>query len=90
MSRASAGWSQRAATRVLGLVLRASRALRCKLTPAGRLAGALLVASAVLGLDTKETLIYQLFGLTLGLLVVASAASARFRPRIAVSRTLPR
>lgn len=90
MSRASAGWSQRAATRVLGLVLRASRALRCKLTPAGRLAGALLVASAVLGLDTKETLIYQLFGLTLGLLVVAAAASARFRPRIAVSRTLPR
>jgi uncharacterized protein (DUF58 family) len=71
-------------------VYRIDRLLRRKLTPAGWLVAALLVASGVFGLNTKESLIYQLFGLSLGLLVVAAIASWRFPLRATVSRALPR
>lgn len=70
-------------------VYRVDRVLRRKLTPAGWLAAALLVAAAVFGLNTKESLIYQLFGLALGLLAVAALASWRFTLRAAASRNLP-
>src|SRR5437016_11043975 len=68
---------------------RADRALRRKLTPAGWLAAALLVASAVFGLNTRESLIHQLFGLSLGLILVAAIASWRFRLDAKVTRSLP-
>ena len=71
-------------------VYRIDRVLRRKLTPAGWLVAALLVASGVFGLNTKESLIYQLFGLALGLLAVAAIASWRFPLRASVSRALPR
>jgi uncharacterized protein (DUF58 family) len=70
-------------------VYRADRWLRRKLTPAGWVVAALLVAAAVFGLNTKESLIYQLFGLAFGLLAVAILASARFTLRASVSRALP-
>jgi len=68
---------------------RFDRALRRKLTPAGWLVAALLVASAVFGLNTKDSLIYQLFGLSLGILVVAAIASWRFRLQAKITRSLP-
>jgi uncharacterized protein (DUF58 family) len=68
---------------------RYDRALRRKLTPAGWVVAALLVACGVFGLNTKDSLIYQLFGLALGLLAVAFVASARTRMRLAVKRSLP-
>ena len=69
---------------------RFDRALRRKLTPAGWLVAALLVACAVFGLNTRESLVYQLFGLSVGLLAVAAAASWRFGLRARVRRDLPR
>ena len=69
---------------------RYDRALRRKLTPAGWLVAAFLVACAAFGLNTRESLIHQLFGLALGLLAIAALASLRFRPRLAITRTLPR
>ena len=54
---------------------RLDRVLRRKLTPAGWIVAALLVAAAAFGVNTKEALIYQLFGIALGLLVVAEFAS---------------
>lgn len=68
---------------------RYDRALRRKLTPAGWLVLALLVASAVFGLNTKDSLIYQLFGIAFGVLVAAALASWRFGLDAAVSRSLP-
>jgi uncharacterized protein (DUF58 family) len=71
-------------------IYRLDRVMRRKLTPAGWLVVGLLVASAAFGLNTRESLIHQLFGLAVGLLVVAAGASLRFRPRLRVTRTLPR
>ena len=68
---------------------RLDRAMRRKLTPAGWLVFFALVAAAIFGLNTQETLIYQVFGLCLGLLVVAAAASLRLKLRARLSRALP-
>ena len=72
------------------LVYRYDRALRRKLTPAGWLVAGLLVACAVFGLNTKESLIYQVFGLAVGLLMAAAVASWRLRAPLDITRTLPR
>jgi uncharacterized protein (DUF58 family) len=69
---------------------RVDRRLRAKLTPAGWFIAALMAASAVFGLNTKDSLIYQLFGLALGLLAAAAIASWRMRLNATVARTLPR
>ena len=71
-------------------IYRYDRALRRKLTPAGWLAAALMVAGAVFGLNTKDSLIYQLFALALGLLLVSAVASWRTRLHARVTRVLPR
>ena len=68
---------------------RLDRRMARKLTAGGWLILGLAVASAVFGLNTTETLIYQVFGLAVALLLVAAIASARLGVRVAVSRTLP-
>ncbi len=70
-------------------VYRVDRLLRRKLTPAGWFVAALMAASAVFGLNTKDTLIYQIFGLALGLILAAAIASWRFGLRASVTRSLP-
>jgi len=70
-------------------IYRFDRALRRKLTPAGWLVAALAVAGAVFGLNTRDSLIYQVFGLAVGLLAVAILASLRFNVRAKISRSLP-
>src|SRR5260221_426023 len=49
----------------------------------------MVAASAVFGLNTKDTLIYQIFGLALGLILAAAIASWRFGLRASVTRSLP-
>ena len=68
---------------------RFDRALRRKLTPAGWLLAALAAAGAVFGLNTRESLIYQVFGLSVGLLAMSFLASLRFGIRAKISRALP-
>ncbi|MBC8021508.1 MAG: DUF58 domain-containing protein [Burkholderiales bacterium] len=63
--------------------------LRRKLMPAGWLLGALAFVAAILGLNTRESLIYQVFGLAVGLLAIATLASLRFNVRANVTRALP-
>ena len=70
-------------------IYRLDRVLRRKLLPAGWVVAVLLVAAAAFGVNTKEALIYQVFGLALALLVVAELASLRFRPPVRVERVLP-
>ncbi len=69
---------------------RFDRALRRKLTPAGWLLMGLAIAGAIFGLNTRESLIYQVFGLSVGLLLVAAAVSMRFNLNARVTRTLPK
>src|SRR4029078_7194686 len=68
---------------------RLDRVLRRKLTPAGWAVASLLIAAAAFGVNTKEALIYHLFGIALGRLVGAELASLRFRPALRVERMLP-
>jgi uncharacterized protein (DUF58 family) len=49
-----------------------------------------LVISAIIGIDTKQTLAYQIFAFLLAMLVIAMVCSLRFRDRFMVSRTLPK
>jgi uncharacterized protein (DUF58 family) len=43
----------------------------------------------VFGVDTRRTVAYQLFGLAIGLLAIASLGSLRFRPQLTFERRLP-
>ena len=61
-----------------------------RLTPAGRLALAVLGAAAVVGLDTNRTLGSQVLALVGALLALAAAASVGFRVRLRARRVLPR
>ena len=69
---------------------RFDRALRRKLTPAGWLVLGLAIAGAIFGLNTRESLIYQVFGLSVGLLLIAAVVSMRFNVNARVTRALPR
>jgi uncharacterized protein (DUF58 family) len=59
-------------------------------TPAGRLALGALAASAVLGLDTAQSMAYQAFTFLLSLLSLSLLSNLAFRSRFEVGRTLPR
>lgn len=75
--------------RLFRLVHRAGRWVRRHLTPAGQvLLGATLTAGA-LGVDTRQSLAYQVFALGAALLLCALVLAALQRGRITVRRRLP-
>jgi len=61
-----------------------------RFTVGGQLVLVGLVASAVVGIDTKQTLAYQSFTFLVFLLIVSLACSLRFRARFTAIRILPR
>jgi uncharacterized protein (DUF58 family) len=61
-----------------------------RFTKAGMLVLAGLVASAVVGLDTHQTLAYQAFTFLLALVLTSIACGVRFRARLTVQRKLPK
>lgn len=61
-----------------------------RFTLAGQMMLCALGASAVLGIDTRQTLAYQIFTLAAAVLAVSIAWGPRFRPLIRVHRMLPR
>jgi len=61
-----------------------------RFTPAGLAVLGGLVISMGMGLDTDNNSMYQAFPLLLGLVLVAMAFCGPFRPRLAVTRLLPR
>lgn len=71
------------------LAYRLDRWLRVRFTPAGRLALGALIAAGVFGVNTRATLAYQTFALTVGLLVMAMIGAPLFRARFSVERRLP-
>jgi len=70
-------------------VYRFSQWTRRRFTPAGLALLYVLVASTVFGIDTRRTVAYQMFGLAIGLLAIASLGSLRFRPKLTFERRLP-
>ncbi|MCP4399536.1 MAG: DUF58 domain-containing protein [bacterium] len=69
---------------------RADRQRLKRLTHGGRLALFVLLASALIGLDSSRTMLYQLFMFTLALFLVALTWSLFFRLRVTASRVLPK
>lgn len=61
-----------------------------RFTPAGLFAVAALIAAATLGLDTNQTVAYQVFTLLLSILAVSFATTIFRRQKFSVSRSLPR
>jgi uncharacterized protein (DUF58 family) len=70
-------------------VYRFSQWTRRRFTPAGLALLYVLIAATVFGVDTRRTVAYQLFGLAIGLLAIASLGSLRFRPHLTFERRLP-
>ncbi len=70
-------------------VYRFSQWTRRRFTPAGLALLYVLVAATVFGVDTRRTVAYQMFGLAIGLLAIASLSSLRFRPKLTLERRLP-
>ena len=68
---------------------RASRWLEQRFTAGGRLLLGVLVSGAILGIDIRQTLAYQLAALAFALLVSSLALSTRWRAQLTVRRVLP-
>ncbi|MFC1838727.1 DUF58 domain-containing protein [Thermodesulfobacteriota bacterium] len=73
-----------------GLVYRITNWLKWRFTPGGLFVLAGLLTSAVVGLDTNQTLAYQIFTLLLAFLILSIAWCLFFRAGFSVSRDLPR
>ncbi len=84
-----------------GLWLRPSYSIYCRLlrvrgwalrrfTPAGLMVFAGLILAGMFGPDTDNNVAYQGFALFLGFLLLAVSFTSSFRPRLTVTRVLPR
>lgn len=60
-----------------------------RFTPAGKVVLGTAVAAGLFGIDTTRSVGYQVFAVAAGVLLVSWVLSARWRPRIAVSRHAP-
>ncbi len=63
--------------------------LRRRFTASGWLCLWLLLAAAVVGIDTQQTVAYQIFTFMLALIVLAMLSALVFRPRFDFKRSLP-
>jgi uncharacterized protein (DUF58 family) len=61
-----------------------------RFTAAGKFALVALVVSAIVGVNTKQALAYQIFGLLLAMLCVSLIIGRRFGGKLSVERLLPR
>ena len=68
----------------------AKRWVRRRFTKAGLLVLVGLIASAVVGLDTHQTLAYQAFTFLFALILASIACSVFFRARLTAHRKLPK
>ncbi len=76
--------------RLLRLVTSFDRAVRERLTGAGKLAAISAFMAAIVGLDTHQSLASQVFTLLAALLVLSAGLALLFRPQAQVRRRLPR
>ena len=71
------------------LVHRLGHWIRRRFTPSGILILSTLIASATFGLDTRQTLAYQIFTLCVSLLLTAYVSILFLRGRLEMKRSLP-
>lgn len=76
--------------KTFGLVYKITCWLKRRFTPGGLLVLGGLVTSAAVGLDTNQTVAYQIFTLLLALLILSFAWRLFFRPTFSAYRNLPR
>lgn len=72
------------------LIYRISRWLRDRFTPGGLLVLGGAVASGLFGVNTRQTLAYQIFAICASLILLSIATSLRFRIPFRTERRLPR
>jgi uncharacterized protein (DUF58 family) len=89
MGEKLSAWIAHAGAPAFRRIYRFDRALRRRLTPAGWVVAGLLVFTMIFGFNTREALIYQLFGLTVALFLVAMVAAFRLPLVPRVRRKLP-
>jgi uncharacterized protein (DUF58 family) len=89
MGETLSAWIAHAGAPAFRRIYRFDRALRRRLTPAGWIVAGLLVFTMIFGFNTREALIYQLFGLTVALFLVALVAAFRLPLAPTVRRKLP-
>lgn len=75
--------------RSFSIIHRFSQWSRKKLTSAGTLIFMGIIFSAVFGVDTRQTLSFQIFSLLLSLLLISFLFSYFFRGRLTIQRDLP-
>ncbi len=83
-------WLRRRSYRGLRLLTAFQYRLRRRFTPVGRILLGGLLAAAILGIDTRQNLAHQAFGLLTVLLALAWLASIRVPGPFRVQRHLPR
>lgn len=71
------------------LVYKLSQWMRYRFTPAGTMILLTMPVAGVFGLDTRSTLSFQIFSITLCLLITAIISSLFFRGKFSIERTLP-
>ena len=70
-------------------VHRISQWLRHRLTPGGALVLGGIIAAGIFGIDTGQTLAYQVFAIMAALMLVAVISAVTFRARFRLQRSLP-
>ena len=71
------------------LVYRLSQWMRQRFTSAGMLILLIMPVSGVFGFDTRSTLSFQIFSVTLILLIISMSFALMFRGKFSISRKLP-
>jgi uncharacterized protein (DUF58 family) len=71
------------------LMYRLSQWLRHRLTPGGALVFGGVIVAGIFGIDTGQSLAYQVFAVMVSLLLVAVISTVTFRTRFRVRRSLP-
>ncbi len=72
------------------LIHRASRTVRHRFTAAGALLAGTATGAGIFGVNTHQTLAYQVFSLSAAALLLAMVTGFRFRPEARLRRVLPR
>jgi uncharacterized protein (DUF58 family) len=72
------------------IIHRLSQWSRQRMTPIGLAFAGTLVTAGIFGVNTRQTLAYQIFAFVAAVLVLAAVASLRHRPSLRLRRVLPR
>ncbi len=72
------------------ILYRLSNWLRQRFTPTGLALFGTLLASGVFGINTRQTLAYQIFAFLAAVMLVSLLSSLRYNPQLRVRRVLPR